>query len=1425
MKSWPARRALAWLAALLLSSLGGYGVVIGQSGPPNFKAIDIASVPLYALAQGDKPALALALSVEYPTAGAQYVAPGYDGTATPYEDASYSPDTQYLGYYHSEMCYTYIDQPAETPAAGRAASDYKRFRISGPASRRRCGNAFSGNFLNWASGSAIDMFRLALTGGDRVIDQEGLTILQRAPASGGDPKCMWNSDINPAKRLDRGDGSYGGAVPQAMIQTAGDAPSIWVATFLNQIFFGARRVDTGKAPFNQDAAAGSCSQGAAYTLAASARLSADGFFYARVEVCSDAPGSAVETRDYRTDRPYCTKYPDGHYKPTGVIQHYGNQLRLAAFGYALDPTRSCSDRDSSPACASLGRYGGVLRVPMKYAGQRTYDENGVENTPLGGNPKAEWDARTGIFAANPDGDDPTQPPGARGISGVINYINKYGRTGPVLGRYKQNDPSSELYYETLRYLQGLPPSPAAVSNLTADMYDGFPIFTDWSQLDPYGGNRSRTADYACLRSNIALLGDVADGDATSQPAPGYAGRRRTPANADPAGNIPDIPHWVSVVQAFEKGTALAYVDGQGAARVTGGNPNPNPYVGEMAQTTVTVPGAPSNPQTILPLHDILGLAYWAHTHDIRGAAWSRNVSAQRPGLRVTSFLFDVNPWGQQSPAAVRRGWNQFYMAGKYGGFRTQPLGDAAAPYNLQGNPFHDQNSVPNGDVWQKTAQPGEPQNYFMMSDARAVLTAFDAIFSEAVVAQRSISGAAANSGNLTRDGALLYQAAFDTGHWSGDVQAYAIGADGASPSSVEVGSAAIWSAAEQLAQRSAPRNIVIGKSSTNGQPHTTATAFSVEAIEASLQNDLSGVPGHATDGYWQDRLNYLRGDRTHEGALFRRRYSLLGDVVNSGVTYVGAPAPGPSAAGGHAAYAAAQAHRAAAIYVGANDGMLHAFDAATGDELFAYIPSWLGPKLSALTDPGYGGGANPHQAYADATAVIGDARLGDGETADDWKTVLVAGTGGGGRGVFALDVTDPAQFDPAKALWEFTQHDDPDMGFVLGKARIVQMRTSAPGAATPAYRWFAMVPSGVNSYVPAGGAFSNTGAPAIFLLALDKPAGQAWTLGDNYYKISLPLDAALAASVAPGLVNLEAFTNASGVVDYVFAGDLHGKLWALNFTGFGAANWSAARLSRFSTGASGVAYPMYIAKDAAGVIQPITAAPVILRGSAEGTHYVGFGTGKYLEPSDAASTRVNTFYVLYDNGSGAATSGTSGVAGIAGRGRLAPVTQDELGDLAPPDNFAWGAGRPRSDSDATQRAGWYHDLPATGERVVHDAVWIALTSKVAFSSLMPAVAVQPGLCALSNGSGASYYLDLVAAQGLTQSSSVGIMGAPLIMFDDERSATSAPDSTGRALRTRPTVLIQQGAQGFHARQIAAESFPVGRLSWRQINNYLELKNR
>ncbi len=1438
------RRAWAWVALpvtalVLLASFGA----IGQSAAPAFRAVALASDPLYATTTGDKPAMALSLSVEYPTVGAQYT-PGGD------IDSTYSNANEYLGYYDANSCYTYNQNPTEAPAAGLTASDYRRFdRVGATTSTtvRSCSNAFSGNFLNWASSSAIDMLRLALSGGDRYIDTPELTVLQRAVIPNGDPTCMWNSSNVPAKQLTRnggGAGTYWGAVPNAMATAAGTS-DIWVANTLDRIYFGTSRTggcgNTGAYTLTSAAPAlgpigtrlltvlpadatlcagegGTCSFGGVREVwygagtfwrvapasngtactnavlgdpipgivkncyirpysgtwqppASTTQLNPDGFFYARVQVCNKTGTDLADIRNYPNANTFCTRYASGNFKPTGVIQKYSDQLRLAAFGYLLDQTRSPDG----------GRYGGVLRAPMKYVGNKTFDVFGQDNTPVTGNPNAEWNADTGVFNPNPDANQ-------RGISGVINYLNKFGRTG-TKGLYKIYDPVSELYYETLRYMQGLPPSAAAVNNITETMYDGFPVFTNWATLDPYAG-RSRESDYSCLKSNVVVVGDINTHDNINA----------FPA-ANPAANIPDRAAWTSVVQSFENGGARGYTDGQGVARTTS---NPSGYIDTSPRGDA-----------------IVGYAYWAHTQDIRGKAWTGGEALQRPGLRVKTFVFDVNEYGAGNDANQRRYNNQFFTAAKYGGFES--ISNTSQSFNTYGNPFRRTDGTPDNNVWQNTNTPGEAGSYFLQSDARGVLAAFESIFSNAVTRASNIAGTAL-AGSSTTQGNFVYQGSFDTSDWSGDVKALPIVVDATGNASVN-STAPVWSATTQLAARIAsnvPRNIVVG--SVGATATSTATPFTWDAISADLKAQLGRPTPTTTDALANDRLNYLRGSAVREGTVFRARNNkFLGDVLNSGAVYSGPPPPTITSTT-YAGFRSDNLARTPVVFAGANDGMLHAFDATTGGEVFAYIPSWMGPKLAALTSPTY---LSAHQSYVDGTPVVAQAEVGTANTKADWRTVLVSGTGAGGRGVFALDVTQPGTFDASKVLWEFTQNDDRDMGFVVGRPQVLKLRTSAANATTATYKWFAVVASGVNNYVSQGGVFSATGRPSLFLLDLAKPASTAWTLNANYYKIQFPVNAVLAATTAPGIINFEAVNGAQGQVTLLYAGDLHGNLWKLDFRPWGTADWTIGKLSAFVSGTTPL--PLFIARDASNNVQPITMSPSIvaaLRGSASA--YVAFGTGKFLESDDRVSVQQQSFYAIYDNTT-ATLDTPGGTAAVSGRARLAQgvftaagayndqitTTAGENTVQAPP----FVPGRATSDGDTTQRSGWYFNYPTGGERQVSGAQLRGDTLIV--PSLVPGSAGTAAVCGVGGGTGTSYFFNVDTGDANTFISKVGILGPSIVLSLPAVDQIST--GTGRRLRSITNPVISVGDKGTGQTTAIKQQFYAGRLSWRQINNYQDLK--
>ena len=115
------------------------------------------------------------------------------------------------------------------------------------------------------------------------------------------------------------------------------------------------------------------------------------------------------------------------------------------------------------------------------------------------------------------------------------------------------------------------------------------------------------------------------------------------------------------------------------------------------------------------------------------------------------------------------------------------------------------------------------------------------------------------------------------------------------------------------------------------------------------------------------------------------------------------------------------------VYQAANDGMLHAFDAATGAESWAYVPGLVFPGLSELASPNY-----QHRFYVDGTPTVGDVdfnNAGGSTGTPDWHTILVGGLRQGGKGYYALDVTSPDAADETtaagKVLWEFPNANTP----------------------------------------------------------------------------------------------------------------------------------------------------------------------------------------------------------------------------------------------------------------------------------------------------------------------------------------------------------------------------------------------------------------
>ena len=418
----------------------------------NIHPVALSADPLYAQGAGQRPTLTLALSVEFPTVGAQY-------------RDDYSSSKKYLGYFDASSCYEYTNDTSE---------DNRWFTRTGNASSNySCGGTgFSGNFMNWATSSSIDLLRYGLTGGDRIQDTSTLTVLQRAVLQND----FWNSGSYFPKKSISGT-LAAGAVPNSL---RGDhSGTIYISNCSNRVFFS-NDSSTGScsAPTFSNSLGAKAPTASGNTAASNSTALSTGMFFTRVKVCES---SGDRLQDPRST--LCQKYPNGNFKPVGNMQKYSDRIRLAAFGYLME--------------SGTNRYGGVLRAPMTYVGPRAYDNSG--NALTGNNPVQEWNSDTGVFLPNPRGDTNFNR------SGVINYLNTFGRMPDYEGIYKTNDPVGELYYESLRYLQGLQPTPQAVSDFDNAKRAGFPAYSTWT--DPFEGSSS-TQNYSCLRNSILLIGDV-----------------------------------------------------------------------------------------------------------------------------------------------------------------------------------------------------------------------------------------------------------------------------------------------------------------------------------------------------------------------------------------------------------------------------------------------------------------------------------------------------------------------------------------------------------------------------------------------------------------------------------------------------------------------------------------------------------------------------------------------------------------------------------------------------------------------------------------------------------------------------------------------------------------------------------------------------
>jgi outer membrane protein assembly factor BamB len=425
-----------------------------------------------------------------------------------------------------------------------------------------------------------------------------------------------------------------------------------------------------------------------------------------------------------------------------------------------------------------------------------------------------------------------------------------------------------------------------------------------------------------------------------------------------------------------------------------------------------------------------------------------------------------------------------------------------------------------------------------------------------------------NGTNLSLGGARAYRGWFENG--------------ACQPSPQQSGGAENWSAHVQFAAQAADywdvdRKII---TSTNG---TNQVAFRWANLTAAQKQLIDGS-AFAANAASSDIVDFLRGDRSNEkpaGAL-RLRYTVLGDIIHGNPEYLAEPRETFSDST-FVAYKNANLNRAERVYVGANDGKLHAFNANNGNEVWAYVPSMVMHKLSRLAGTPYS-----HTYFVDGAINIRSAYYSGA-----WHSVLVGAMGAGAKGLYALDVTSPAMSSEnlatginKKILWELSADSDDDLGYIFDRTRIVKMNDG---------KWYAVNGNGVSSV---------NGVAKLYLVDIGS---------GNVIKVSTGAGSKASPNglATPALVD----TDGDGKVDIAFAGDIDGDMWKFDLTSTNSGGWK-------------LDYKLYDGKAS----QPIALAPDITRHPQYG-YMVLFGTGRLYTDADIKDKSVQSLYGIWDTGS------------------------------------------------------------------------------------------------------------------------------------------------------------------------------------------------
>lgn len=506
------------------------------------------------------------------------------------------------------------------------------------------------------------------------------------------------------------------------------------------------------------------------------------------------------------------------------------------------------------------------------------------------------------------------------------------------------------------------------------------------------------------------------------------------------------------------------------------------------------------------------------------------------------------------------------------------------------------------------------------------------------------------------DGNIAFEASYTTGSWYGDVVARQMDATTALP---KVGDPK-WSARAKLESVSAASRTIYFRNGTALSAFTWTNLSNT--LKAHFQNVCSASPAKLTqcaalsatqqtaanDG--ERLVAYLRGDHSNEATnatspLFRERKGKLGDIINSKPIHVGKP-PFDYTDSGYAEFKALHATRKKVLYVGANDGMLHALDAGTGAELWAYIPTPVMSNLHKLADVKYGSNVSqPHLFFVDGKTVQGDVKIGG-----VWKTILVGGLNKGGRAYYALDITNP---DEPQMLWEFA-HDDSSAHNNLGLSYSDPVISKLANGT-----WTVAFGSGYNNVSPGDG------------------KGRLYVVNAATGAIERNIATEQGTTATPsGLAKINVWrkSSADNTAQRFYGGDLLGNLWRFDVDRLVQPYNSALLLAEM--------------QDASGTRQPITTEPKLREYDKQSV--IAIATGRYLGRDDIDDTKVQSITAIRDP----LTSTGWGVVRSHSAFKQVTITKTGTTASGAAAQVNWISG-----------GGWWADFPVGGERIAMPMEW------------------------------------------------------------------------------------------------------------------------